>query len=46
VEHVFRIEMQDFTAAGERRAASHRPRGSEAVFWREVAETAREGTAE
>ena len=42
VQHVFRIEVKDFSATGERRAAGHRPCGGEAVFWLEIAETARE----
>src|SRR5580658_7212051 len=42
VQHVFRVQMQDFAAASQRGAAGHRPRGGQAIFRCQIAETARE----
>jgi hypothetical protein len=46
VQHVFRVEMQDLTTASERGAANHRPRGGQAVFGLQIAETFSERAAE
>jgi hypothetical protein len=46
VQYIFRVEVQNFSAPGQRRAAGHRPRGGKAVFGRQFAEAAREGATE